>query len=148
MCLCLGWWCVGFMVACARVWKRGWCYVCVSCEFVFLCRRQVQVSVYCARRIPAHFRCTQSSIMLHLIDICFLPCLCAWQISLIQSGLRVDVGHEFVSTSPAFMRSCAGQPTGPHVRPSPKTCKSDPHCCIGAGSGLRNNLHSSLLEPR
>ena len=34
-----------------------------------LCRWQVQVSVYCARRIAAHLRCTQCSIMLHLIDI-------------------------------------------------------------------------------
>ena len=41
-----------------------------------LCGWQVQVSVYCARRIPAHLWCTQCSIMLHLIDICFLPCIC------------------------------------------------------------------------
>ena len=33
-----------------------------------LCRWQVHVSVYCARRIPAHLWCTQCSI-----DICFLP---------------------------------------------------------------------------
>ena len=39
-----------------------------------LCIWHVQVSVYCARRIPAHLRCTQCSIMLHLINICFLPC--------------------------------------------------------------------------
>ena len=37
-----------------------------------LCKWQVQVSVYCAGRIPAHLRCTQFSILLHLIDICFL----------------------------------------------------------------------------
>ena len=37
-----------------------------------LCRLQVQVSVHCARRIHAHFGCTQCSILLHLIDICFL----------------------------------------------------------------------------
>ena len=30
----------------------GWCYVCVSLDY--LCRWQVQVSVYCAWRIPAH----------------------------------------------------------------------------------------------
>ena len=34
-----------------------------------LCRWQVQVSVYCARRIPAHLRCTQCLILLHVIDI-------------------------------------------------------------------------------
>ena len=42
-----------------------WCYVCVSLDS--LCRWQVQVSVYCAWRIPAHLRCTQCSILLHLM---------------------------------------------------------------------------------
>ena len=41
-----------------------------------LCRWQVKVSVYCSWRIPAHLRCTQCSIMLHLMDICFLTCIC------------------------------------------------------------------------
>ena len=41
-----------------------------------LCRWQVQVSVYCAWRIPAHLRFTQCSILLHLMDICFLTCIC------------------------------------------------------------------------
>ena len=36
---------------------------------------QVQVYLCCARRIPAHVRCTQCSILVHLIDICFIPCL-------------------------------------------------------------------------
>ena len=39
----------------------------------YLCKWQVQVSVYCARRIPAHLRNTQCSILFHLIDICFIP---------------------------------------------------------------------------
>ena len=52
-----------------------------------LCRWQVQVSVYCAWRIPAHLRCTQCSILLHLIYICFLTCICLWQISQIQTFL-------------------------------------------------------------
>ena len=39
-----------------------------------MCRWQVQVSVYCARQIHAHLRCTMCSILLHPIDICFLPC--------------------------------------------------------------------------
>ena len=41
-----------------------------------LCKWQVQVSVYSAWRIPAHLRCTQCSILLHLMDICFLTCIC------------------------------------------------------------------------
>ena len=52
----------------------GWCYACVSLDS--LCRWQVQASVYCAWRIPAHLRCTQCSILLHLMDIWFLTCIC------------------------------------------------------------------------
>ena len=61
----------------------GWggvIYVCVV-SLDYLCRWQLQVSVYCTRRIPAHLRCTQCSILLHRIDICFLTCICLWQIS-------------------------------------------------------------------
>ena len=68
-------------------------------------RGQVQVSVYCAWRIPAHLRCTQCSILLHLMDICFLTCICLWQISQIHTCLCVFVGPGFVLASPAFMRS-------------------------------------------
>ena len=82
-----------------------------------LCRWQVQVSVYCDRWIPAHLRCTQCSIPLHLTDIC---CICLWQISQIRTCLRVVVGSGLVSTSPAFMRSSASHPVGPHGRLCPK----------------------------
>ena len=41
--------------------RTGWCYVCVSLDS--LCRWQVQLSVYCARRIPAHLRCNQCSVL-------------------------------------------------------------------------------------
>ena len=68
----------------------------------YLCRRQVQVSVYCAKWIPAHLRCTQCSILLHLIDICFLTCISLWQISQIQTCLCVVVGPVLVSSSPAW----------------------------------------------
>ena len=78
-----------------------------------LCRWQVQVSVYCARRIPAHLRYTQCSILLHLNYICFLPCICLWKISQIQTCLCVVVGPGFVSTSHTFMRSSASHPVGP-----------------------------------
>ena len=57
-----------------------------------LCRWQVQVSVYCVWRIPAHLRCTQCSILLLLMDICFLTCICLWQISQIQTFLFKVVG--------------------------------------------------------
>ena len=50
--------------------RVGWCYVWVNLDS--LCRWQVQLSVYCARQIPAHLRCTECSILLHLIDIGFL----------------------------------------------------------------------------
>ena len=91
---------------------EGWCYVCVSLDP--LCGWQVHVSVYCARRIAAHLRCSHRSIMLHLIDICFLQCICLRQISQIQTCLCVIVGPGYVSTSPDFMKSNASHPVGPH----------------------------------
>ena len=105
----------------------------------FLCRWQVQVSVYCAWRIPAHLRCTQCSILLHLMDICFLTCICLWQISHIQTRLFSVVGPGLVSTSPAFVSSSASHPVGPHGRHAqktgmPKNGKSGPHCWGREGS--------------
>ena len=102
---------------------EGWCYVCVSLDF--LCRWQVQVSVYCNCRIPAHLRCTLCSILLHLMDICFLTCICLWQISQIQTRLFNVVGLGLVSTSPDFVRSSASHPAGLHGRLA-KNGKSDP----------------------
>ena len=56
-----------------------------------LCRWQVQVSVYCARRIPAYLGCTRCSILLYCIDIGIPTCICMWQISQIQTFLHVVV---------------------------------------------------------
>ena len=92
-----------------------------------LCRWQVQVSVYCAWRIPAHLMCTQCSILLHLMDICFLTCICLWQISQIQTCLFKVIGPGLVSTSPAFVKSSASHPAGQHGRHAKKG-KSGPHC--------------------
>ena len=91
-----------------------------------LCRWQVQVSMYCAWRIPAHLRCTQCSILLHLMDICFLTCICLWQISQIQTFLFKVVGPGLVSTSPAFVSSSASHPAGPHGRHAQKTVNRAP----------------------
>ena len=90
-----------------------------------LCRWKFQVSVYCARRI---FRCTQCSILLRHIDICFLPCICLWQISQIQTCLCVVVGPGFVSTSTVLMRCSASHPAGPHDRLATKNGKLGSHC--------------------
>ena len=88
-----------------------------------LCRWQVQVSVYYDWRIPAHLRCTQCSILLHHMDICFLTCICLWQISQIQTRVFNVVGPGLVSsTSPAFVSSSASPPAGP------KRGKSGTHC--------------------
>ena len=99
-----------------------------------LCRWQVQVSVYCAWRIPAHMRCTQCSILLHLMDICFLACICLWQISHIQTFLFKVVGPGLVSTSPAFVSSSASHPAGPHGRHAQKTVNRAPYCWGWEGS--------------
>ena len=86
-----------------------------------LCRWQVQVYMYCAWRIPAHLRCTQCSILLHRMDICFLTCICLWQISQIQTRLFKVVGPGLVSTSPAFVSNSASHPAAPHGRHAQKT---------------------------
>ena len=85
--------------------------------------------MYCAWRIPAHLRCTQCSILLHLMDICFLTCICLWQISQIQTSLFRVGGPGLVSTSPAFVSNSASHPAGPHAQ---KNGKSGPHL-LGAG---------------
>ena len=120
MCMCLVWagwkvWLVKGFGCVGRVSVLRWCGVGgvgVSgldqvCEgdvmsvrvLDYLCRWQVHVSVYCARRIPEHLRCTQCLILLHFIDICFLTYNCLWQISQIQTCLRVVVGHGLVSNT-------------------------------------------------
>ena len=92
----------------------------------YLCRWQVQVSVYCAWRIPAHLRCNQCSIMLHLMDICFETCIYLWQISQIKTCLFKVVGPGLVSTSPVFVSSSASHPAGRHGRHAQKTVNRVP----------------------
>ena len=112
-----------------------------------LCRWQVQVSVYCAWRIPAHLRCTQCSILLNLMDICFLTCICLWQISQIQTRLFNVVGPGLVSTSPAFVSSSASHSAGPHGH-MPKNGKSGPHCWGREGSTqFAQQLVSAVTAP-
>ena len=89
-------------------------------------------------RIPAHLMCTQYSIMLHHIDICFLTCICLWHISQIQTCLCVVVGPGLVATSPAFMRS---QPSSGSAWPAcPKNGNRAP---IAVAQGLADRCHSS-----
>ena len=103
--------------------------------------------MYCAWRIPAHLRCTQCSIMLHLMDICFLTCICLWQISQIQTRLFKVVGPGLVSTSPAFVSSSASHPAGPHGRHA-KNGKSGPHCWGREGSTqFAQHLVSAVTAP-
>ena len=90
--------------------------------------------MYCAWRIPAHLRCTQCSI-------CFLTCICLWQISQIQTFLFKVVGPGLVSTSPSFVSSSASHPAGPHGRLAQKTVNRAP---IAGGGKVRHNLHSSF----
>ena len=107
------------------MWMRWFlCYVYVSLDS--LCRWQVQVSVYNDWRIPAHLRCIQCSILLHCMDICFLTCICLLQISQIQTRLFNVVGPGLVSTSPAFVKSSAKHPAGPHGRLANKTVNRAP----------------------
>ena len=79
-----------------------------------LCRWKVQVSVYCARRISAHLRCTQCSISF-----------------LFFCGRCRKSRFGFVSTSFAFMRSRASHSAGLHDRLAPKMVNRAP--LLGAG---------------
>ena len=96
----------------------------------------------CVWRIPAHLRCTQCSILLHLMDICFLTCICLWQISQIQTLLFKVVGPGLVSTSPAFVSSSASHPAGP------KNGKSGPHRWGRGGSTqFAQQLETTVTAP-
>ena len=122
----------------------GWCYVCVSLDF--LCRWQVQVSLYCAWWIPAHLRCTQCSILLHLMDICFLTCICLWQISQIQTFLFRVVGPGLVSTSSTFVSNSASHPADPHGRHVQKTVNRAP-IAGGGSTQFAQQLESAVTAP-
>ena len=83
----------------------------------------------------------------YLFLICFLSCICLWQISHIQTCLHVVVGPGLVSTSLAFMRSIVSHPAGPHGRLAQKTVIG-PHCWGREGStqfehGLPDHCNSS-----
>ena len=110
-----------------------WCYVYLCYESGLFMEMEVQVSVYCARDIPVHLRCTQCSILLHLIDFCLLTCICMWQISQIQTFLCVVVRLGLISTSTAFMRSSASLPAGPNGWFAPKTVN---RATIAGGEGV------------
>ena len=68
------------------------------------------------------------------MDICFLTCICLWQISQIQTFLFRVVGPGLVSASPAFVSNSASHPAGPHGRHAQKTVNQDPHCWGRGGS--------------
>ena len=68
------------------------------------------------------------------MDICFLTCICLWQISQIQTRLFNVVGPGLFSTSPAFVRSSASYPAGPHDRLAQKNGKTGTHCWGRDGS--------------
>ena len=87
----------------------------------------------------------QCSILLHLMDICFLTCICLWQISQIQTFLFKVVGPGLVSTSPACVSSSASHPAGPHAQ---KYGKSGPHCWGRGGSTqFAQQLESVVTAP-
>ena len=76
----------------------------------------------------------------NLIDICFLACICLWQI---QTFFGVAVEPGLVSTSHTIMRRSASHPAGPLGRIAPKTVNRA-HI-LGVRRG-RHNLHSGLPD--
>ena len=103
---------------------KGWCYVCVSMDS--LCRLQVQVSVYCDWRIPAHvfspvapYGYPLHTVHLFMADIAIpdlFLCDC-------RTWICLDITRD-------FMRNSASQPVGPHGRlpppPPPQTVNRGP----------------------
>ena len=82
------------------------------------------------------------------MDICFLTCICLWQISQIQTFLFRVVGPGLVSTSPAFVSNSASHPVGPHGRHAQKNGKSGPHCWGRGGSTqFAQQLESAVTAP-
>ena len=77
-------------------------------------------------------------------DICFLPYICLWQISQIQTCLRVVVGPGLVSTSPAFMRSSGSNDLGLHVVRVGRGCEGAT-CFSGEGEFGRGDLRGVLV---
>ena len=128
------------------------------CVILVLCLCELRVRILCVDGRSRYlyivlggylliYWCTQCSILLHLIDICFLPCIFLWQISHIQTGLCVVLGPVFVSTSPAFMCSSASCPAGPHIRLAQKRYIEPPLLGGGGGERFPHNFHSSLWPP-
>ena len=84
----------------------------------------------------------------HLMDICFLTCICLCQISQIQTFLYRVVGPGLVSTSPAFVSNSASHPAGPHGRHTQKNGKSGPHCWGRGGSTqFAQQIESAVTAP-
>ena len=82
-------------------------------------------------------------------NICFLTCICPWQISQNLTCLCVVVGPGLVSTSSTFMRSIASHPAGLHGRLAQKNVIGPP--LLGAGGatqfaqGLPDHCDSSTV---
>ena len=116
---------------------------------------------------------SECPILLHLMEICFLTCICLMQISQIQTRLFDVVGPELVSTSLVFVRSSGSHPAGPHGRLAQNTvnrdpiagegrfdtictevCDSSPACrlcrlvCRGGGGLIRNNITFNTTDRR
>ena len=85
-----------------------------------------------------HLRYTQCSILLHLIDICFLTYICLWQISQIQT-VCVCGGRTWISLDIARFYEEHCQPSSGSAWPA---CQKNGNWVpiIGSGTG-RHNLH-------
>ena len=98
------------------------------------------MSVYCFSLMSAHFRCTQWSSEVHLMDICFLVKIWFVQsvhVHVMRAVCVVFVGPGLASTSPAFVSSNASHPARMHGRRAKKTVDRDP---ISGGRRGRRNL--------
>ena len=90
-----------------------WCYICVRCESgLAVLMAGTGICVLCLADTCVYEVHTVFNPG-HPMEICFLTCICLWQISQIQTRLFNVVG-------PAFVRSSVNHPAGLHGRFAPK----------------------------
>ena len=113
-----------------------------------LCRWQVQVSVYCAWRIPAHLRCTQCSILLHLIGY-LLSVMYLFMADITNPDFLVNSCRTWIGLDITRFCEQQRQPSSGSAWPAcPKNGKSGPHCWGRGGSTqFAQQLETTVTAP-
>ena len=120
---------------------EGWSYGCVSPDY--LCRWQVQVSVYCAGCKHAHLRCTRVQ------SCCTLSIAASYHVFVYGRYHKSRIvcvwfGPGFVSTSPVIMRSASHRVCMADLS---KTGKSAPNSGAGGFDTIAQQFVTAVTAP-